>query len=222
MTVAIGYTRLSQDSDTSIGRQKRHIREYADAHGFDLVNIYDDGEQSSGFDTAERDQYQKVRRLVGEGEIDAVVVNDKRRLARDIDEVMRLIPDLRTSDVGLHTHQDGAIDLSDPMRAAIEILMAAAAYEEKLEEIRKSIEATEERIANGKWHGGAPFGTHFPDGEDDLARDPTEWETLKRVFELLDAGEPFRSISEETGLSVGAVSKINDRGRGFYREYGEL
>lgn len=57
MSSAIGYTRLSRDSDTSIDRQKRHIREYADKNGLLLDHIYDDGERSSGFDES-RQEYQ--------------------------------------------------------------------------------------------------------------------------------------------------------------------
>jgi len=50
MAEVIGYTRLSQDSDTSIERQKRHIREYTDQHEMSLERIYDDGERTSGWD----------------------------------------------------------------------------------------------------------------------------------------------------------------------------
>jgi len=60
MSKAIRYTRLSQDSDTSIDWQKRHTREYADENSVFLEGIYDDGEQSSGFDES-REEFQEVR-----------------------------------------------------------------------------------------------------------------------------------------------------------------
>jgi len=66
MSSAIGYTRLSQESDTSIDRQKRHIREYADENGLTLETIYDDGERSSGFDES-REEYQQVRTACSPG-----------------------------------------------------------------------------------------------------------------------------------------------------------
>ena len=58
--IAIGYTRLSQQSDTSIERQRSHIEEYADERGWHLATVYDDGERASGFDS-NREQYQRLR-----------------------------------------------------------------------------------------------------------------------------------------------------------------
>ena len=130
MSSAIGYTRLSQESDTSIDRQKRHIREYADENGLTLETIYDDGERSSGFDES-REEYQQVRDRVPSGEIAAVVVNDKRRLARDFDGTMRLVFDLREHDVEAHTFQEGRFDLSDPVQAAVEVLQTPASTRQK-------------------------------------------------------------------------------------------
>lgn len=211
---AIAYTRLSQASDTSIDRQKRHIREYAEENGFLLLQMYDDGEQASGFDTEEREEYQQLRQHVtGEADYalpDAVIVNDKRRLARDVDEVMRLIPDLRQYEVELHTYQDGALDLSDPMRASIEILQAAAAHEEKLEEIRKSIEATEERLEKGYDHGEPPTGLTFDD-------DGRYWVPADGFYRCLraiaykDQGVSLRGIEDRTGIPYTTVGRIVDR-----------
>jgi len=130
MSRSIGYTRLSQESDTSIDRQKRHIHEYVVDLSFELETIYDDGERSSGFDES-REEYVKLRDRVQSGEIEAVVVNDKRRLARDFDETMRLVLDLREHDVEAHTYQEGQLDLSDPVQAAVEVLQAASEHEAK-------------------------------------------------------------------------------------------
>jgi len=55
-----------------------------------------------------REEYQKARSRVQSGEIDAVVINDKRRLARDFDETMRLILDLREYGVEAHTFEEGS------------------------------------------------------------------------------------------------------------------
>jgi DNA invertase Pin-like site-specific DNA recombinase len=217
---AVGYTRLSQQSDTSIERQKRHIRAYCDEHDLDLLRIYDDGEQSSGFETESREEYQDLRRRIADGDVDAVVVNDKRRLARDVDEVMRLIPDLRTNDVELHTEQDGRLDLSDPMRAAIEILMAAAAHEEKMEEIEKAIQAIEEKQERGDDLGRPRFGMTY--SEDARRQVPgEEFDTVVEVLRLEREDVPYEEISERTGVALGTVSNIVDR-REWYVERKQL
>lgn len=214
---AIGYTRLSQDSDTSIDRQKRHIKEYAAENGLDLEQpIYDDGEQASGWDS-ERSQYQALReRITGDDDVDALILNDKRRIARDIDEVMRLVPDLRQHGVELHTYQDGQLDLSDAMRAAIEILQAAAAHKEKLEEIEKSIEAVQERIEDGYDHGPPRFGMEY--GANGKYQQPSDnFEIVEKVWSLRDEGLSYGAIEDETGVPSSTAQRIVDN-RDWYRK----
>jgi DNA invertase Pin-like site-specific DNA recombinase len=215
---AVGYTRLSQRSDTSIPRQKDHIREYCDDHNLTLERIYDDGEESSGFD-ASREEYRELRDRVREGEVDAVVVNDKRRLARDVDEVMRLVPDLRTEDVELHTYQDGPLDLSDPMQASIEILMAAAAYEEKIEEIEKSINAIKEKKERGDDLGRPRFGMTY-DEEKRRQVPGDRWEDVVEIFEMRENGHTYEEIAVEVGISTGTAYRVVDRREWYEKRAG--
>lgn len=220
MTEAVGYTRLSQESDTSIDRQQRHIREYADEHGLELRRIYDDGEQASGFDD-EREGYRQVRELVEAGDVDAIVVNDKRRLARDVDEVMRLVPALRTNDVSLHTYQDGRLDLSDPMRAAIEILMAAAAHEEKMGEIEKAIEAVEEKQQRGDDLGRPRFGMAYDDSDPPKQVPGDDFDTVLKILRMDAKDMTFDQIEEATGVSRATAHRVIDR-REWYISRSEL
>jgi DNA invertase Pin-like site-specific DNA recombinase len=208
--IAIGYTRLSQESDTSIDNQKRHIRKYADEHEYNLDQIYDEGEKSSGFSPDNLDEYQKVRQRINQDEdLDAVLLNDKRRLVRDIDEVMRVIPDLRQRNVELHTYHDEQLDLSDPMRAAIEILQAAAAHEEKMTEIKKAIESVEDRLSEGLDHGPPRYGMEYrPDGK--YQRPGDKFETVERIWELRDDGWTYSGIEEETGVPSSTAQRIVD------------
>lgn len=217
MPTAYGYTRLSQVSDTSIERQTEHIRAYAAEHGYDVAHIYDDGQRASGFDV-EREAYQTLRDNVAD--VDAVIVNDKRRLARDIDEVMRLIPDLRQHGVELHTYQDGQLDLSDPMHAAIEILQAAAAYEEKMAEIEKAREAVAERIERGDAHGQPPFGMQYGPEKRRFVPDPEEIDTVAEICAARDGGATLQTISDDTGVPLGTVWRVLDR-REWYAEQTE-
>jgi DNA invertase Pin-like site-specific DNA recombinase len=194
MTTAIGYTRLSQDSDTSIDRQKRHIREYCERESIGLQGILNDGQYSSGFDT-DRSEYQQVRDRVRSGEIDAVVVNDRTRIGRDYDERMRFILDLREYDVELHTRK-GRVDLSNPTNVAVEGVHAAKDDEGKREEIEKAKEATEERLEQGYDHGRPPFGLTFDeDGHYWVPGD--DFDAALEVLEMRDDGASYRAIAEE-------------------------
>jgi len=217
MTVAIGYTRLSQSSDTSIPRQKEHIRSYAEQHSFDLGEIYDDGERSSGFDS-DRAEFQNVRARVSDGEIDAIIVNDKRRLARDFDETMRMILDCREHNIQIHTFQEDQLDISDPMNAAIEVIQAASDYEAKKKEIAKAKEAVKDRTENGCYHGKPPLGLQFADDNCHLEKDQLEWDTVCNIIERRQAGEKVTVVADDEGVSTATVSRVANRG---YEWYGE-
>lgn len=100
---------------------------------------------------------------MADGEIAAVIVNDKRRLTRDFDETVYLVLDLREQDVKAHTYEDGKLDLSNPGQAAVEVLQAASEHEAKKKEIERACEAVQERLDNGYDHGRPPIGFRFND-----------------------------------------------------------
>jgi len=220
MSSAIGYTRLSQESDTSIDRQKRHIREYADENGLTLETIYDDGERSSGFDES-REEYQQVRDRVQSGEIAAVVVNDKRRLARDFDETMRLVLDLREHDVEAHSFQEGQLDLSDPVQAAVEVLQAASEHEAKKKEIERAREAVQERIDSGHDHGRPPTGFRFDEaGERWVPDREGRFEDVVEAIQMVENGATYADVDEELGISPSTMSGVMDRKERYLQEAG--
>jgi DNA invertase Pin-like site-specific DNA recombinase len=211
MDDVIGYTRLSQESDTSIERQKRHIREYADGHGMSLTQIYDDGERTSGWDE-NREEYQEVRDRVQSGEVTAVVVNDKRRLARDFDETMRLILDLREHSVEAYTYQEGQLDLSDPVQAAVEVLQAASEHESKKKEIERAREAVQERIEKGYDHGRPPIGFCFDeDGEQWVPDQNGRFDDVVKAIEMVDKGATYREVQEQLDIPPSTMSGVMDR-----------
>lgn len=217
MSDAIGYTRLSQSSDTSIPRQKEHIRSYAAEHGFDLIELYDDGERSSGFDS-DRTEFQNVRARVSEGKVDAIIVNDKRRLARDFDATMRMILDCRENGIEIHTDQEGQLDISDPMNAAIEVIQAASDYEAKKKEISKAKEAVKDRQENGCYHGKPPLGLQFADDNCHLEKDQEEWETVSNIIENRARGDTVVSVADEENVSTATVSRVANRGYEWYQD----
>lgn len=222
MSNAVGYTRLSQDSDTSIEKQKREIRSYCKRDGFELVDIYNEGEYASGFDdVADRPEYQQVKQLLLNAEMSAVVVRDRDRLGRDFDERMQFVLDLRQTGVELHTATEGHVDLSDRYKVVMESMHAASDDQAKCHEIEKAKEAVRDRVEAGYYHGEPPLGLTFDDEKKHLEAS-AEFDVIKDVFEMLDRGVPYSEISAEAGVATGTVSKIKQRGREFYAEYGDV
>lgn len=210
MSEAIGYSRLSQESDTSIKRQKQNIRNYCEEKGLELVDILNDGQQSSGFD-GDRPKYQQLIERVRAGEPDVVVLNDKRRIARDVDEVMRLVPDFREAGVELHTVRDGPLDLEDPLTAAIEIVSAAAAHEEKMEEIEKSIEAIREKEKRGDDLGRPRFGMTYDDSTPPRQVPGDNFDTVLKILRLESKGLSYQEISDVAGVSSSTAHRVVKR-----------
>jgi len=216
MPDAVGYIRLSQESDTSIERQRTNIESYADAHGLTLERLYSDGQRASGFD-GDRPEYEAVVERVRTGDVAAVIVNDKRRLTRDVDEAMRLIPDFREAGVELHTCQAGSLDLSDPIRAAIEIVSAAAAHEEKMQEIEKARTATAERVADPDIDHGRPrFGMEY-NAAGDRQVPGEDFDTVCEILDRRRNGWTLQMISEDLDVAKSTAYRVLEN-RDWYRE----
>ena len=211
---ADGYTRLSQDSDRSIPRQKENIKEWietrTDAH---LNKIYDDGRWSTGFSTEARDEWQRVLERIQNGETDMVVADGKRRFARDFDDTMELIVACRRNNVQLVDTNEGPLDLDDPMNVAVELVQAASEHEAMQRYIEKSIKETNRRIEAGNYHGEPPAGLTFDDAKQYLVIDDEHRDAIQLVMELHDRGLSARRIAEHEDVlwSHPTVSKIKGR-----------
>ena len=155
------------------------------------------------------------------GEIAAVIVNDKRRLARDFDETMRLVLDLREHDVEAHTFQEGKLDLSDPVQAAVEVLQAASEHEAKKKEIQRAREAVQERIDNGYDHGRPPIGFRFDEaGEQWVPDREGRFADVVEAIQMVDDGATYRDVQEQLGIAPSTMSGILEH-RERYLQKGE-
>lgn len=209
-----GYTRLSQDSDRSIQRQKENIKEWVDNHPDARLNkIYDDGRWSTGFSTEDRDEWQRVLERIQNGETDMVVADGKRRFARDFDDVMRLILACRENNVELVDLNEGPLDMDDPVKVSIELIKAASDHESMRGYIEKSIKETNHRIDAGYYHGEPPAGLTFDDGKQYLVIDDEHRDAIQVVLDGHDRGESVRRIAsnDDVPWSHPTVSKIKGR-----------
>ncbi len=215
---AVGYTRLSQTSDLSIDRQKRHIKQYCDDHGITLRKIFNDGERSSGFKPSELDEYQALLETIQDGDVDVLITNDKRRTTRDYDEFLNLTSILRKHGVEYHTYRSGNLDINDAVQSAIEVLQAAVAFKEKKSEIEKSKEAVQERVADeNTHHGRAPVGMQHDNSGKQLVPDHTPDDGDPSFSDVIAAikakgnGASYSDVREEYGITKGTMSRIMDR-----------
>ena len=215
---AVGYTRLSQESDTSIPDQKEEIRYLAAEQDFDLLRIYDDGQRSSGFD-AERPEYLEMQATLEENDIDALFVRDRDRLSRDKRERSMLYYDLDEWGVELWTTTDGQrVEFGDDESWLIEMIRNYMDDVLKRREIAKAKRKVNERVENGYWQGRPRWGTEFDDAKEYLA--PGEnFEDALLAIKLREARDEdgghaysYRDIIDETSIpSTSTLKSILDR-----------
>lgn len=210
MMKAVSYLRLSQKSDTSIQSQREDTEQYCRDNNLELVKIFNDGQNSSGFND-DRPEYVAMKKMLKQGGIDAVVIRDRTRLGRDFDERMRFILDLRELDVELHTWTDGKLDLEDPYSVAVEGIHSASDDKKKREEIRKALHELEKRRERDCYQGRPPFGLVFGPDNCYLVRGEGFDRALK-VIGMRDGGATLEEIRGEVGLSsVSVVHRVLKR-----------
>lgn len=216
MTRAVGYTRLSQESDTSITQQKREIREYCNEHGFELARIYDDGEMSSGF-TADRSEYQAMLTEIEAGDVDAVVVRNADRISRDKKE--RALFFLQaTEDTAVHsTELDGEIDVDDDEGYLLEMLRGYMDDVSKRKEIERARREIQRRLDKGYDQGRPPLGFEFDaDGKYWVPGD--DFDTAVRVLQLRDDGKSYAAIEDSTGVPKTTAYRVVERREKYVAE----
>jgi DNA invertase Pin-like site-specific DNA recombinase len=219
MTNAWGYVRLSQDSDTSIQKQKKSIREYAKDRGLNLQTTRNEGEGKSGFKT-DREQFDLLREKIESAEIDAVITRDRARLSRDFDDRLSLILDFRKTGVEWHVIEAGGkLSLQDRQQAGMECLHAMMDDIKKRAEIERAKEVTAGRVADDDvYHGRPPFGFRFDDNGRRLEQDPEEWVQVEAILDGADQGLTVKEIRDKRKVTVSesTVRRVLERRESMY------
>ncbi len=218
-------TRVSDDKLLSIPQQARECARYAagdvvanarrpDAHAPGVVDVvYNLGEQS-GFSIEDSLVMRQALADAASGAFDGLVARDSSRLGRDYWEKMGTIRDLRRAGVELHIVEDGGyFDYEDSMNKVKSFANTWGDEGKKLEEIRKSMRATE-AIREARFPTTSlPFGYR---SETDRVSRRKVWrtsedaESVRRLFDEMDA-EPFQdqaALARRYGISRQLLRKI--------------
>lgn len=208
---AVGYTRLSQDGK-SIPEQQQQIRDYCKAEGLELVELFNDGQQASGY-TTEREEYQALLNRLDGGDVSHVIVRGLSRLSRDRKHRMKLLLELDERGVDIHAVERGdrnPIDLDEPWALTREAGQADADDVEKRKEARRGRKEAERRVEEGLPNGRPPIGLRYDENKERLVPGE-EYETAVDVLEMLDDGHSYREIAAELPVSRTQVGTIKKR-----------
>ena len=218
--------RISDDKLLSIPQQVKECVRYAwgervgdaqrpDAEQMGAVvdRVYSLGEHS-GFKIDQSPIMARVIAEAGASEFDGLIVRDGARLGRDYWEKMGTIRDLRRADVELHIIEDGGFfDYEDSMTKVKSFANTWGDEGKKLEEIRKSMRATQ-AIRDARFPTTSlPYG--YAPGLDGTTRRKVwnmtpEANVVRSVFRsiLEEPYEEFSSLSRRHGISRQLLRKI--------------
>ena len=91
--ISVGYIRNSRSTqENSVETQKNIIEEYCERYGLELNEIIiDEGISGSGEKVNDRVGYKKILKMIGDGEIDNLIVLSISRWGRNLGEVYRSV-----------------------------------------------------------------------------------------------------------------------------------
>jgi site-specific DNA recombinase len=218
MKTAVIYTRVStenQRDNTSLADQEQRCRDYAAQYSMCVVDHLSDVE--SGNDST-RSGYTKLRSLVLNRAVDAIIVLCVDRLSRNVAHYHMLLEDLEAQGVELHYADRGQVNFDEEIRAdEFEALLGQA----ERKRIARRLRRGQERKVKGSGdtpgrilgHGTAPYGYRFVgrSSERSIEIVPEEAAIVRRIYRLYLQGVSLRAIAEQ--FTAEQVPTPHDSGR---------
>ena len=151
--LAIAYYRFSSHSqnDASIDQQRELAHEWADAHGFKIVQEYEDAAISGG--NLERPQFKKMMKDSQKIAFAAIVVYRLDRISRNIGDFAKLIEDLGDRHIDFISIRE-QFDTSSPMGRAMMYIASVFSQLERETIAERIRDNMHELSKTGRWLGG--------------------------------------------------------------------
>jgi len=198
MKKLIGYCRVSTDNQREEGTieiQRQALLEYAEAHGHELIQIFQDNGISGATDLANRPGLVEMFNCIeSRQDIDAVVIYKLDRLARDLYIQEHLIKKLQDLNKSLISIKEPDICNTDPMRKAFRQMLGIFSELEKGFICMRLSAGRLNKAKKGLYAGGSPALGYKAEGKE-LLIDTESVETIQRIFSLREQGHTLREIA---------------------------
>ena len=204
-----GYARISVDlqedshENTSIENQKRIIRDFIAKEFPDAeLKIYEDRDRS-GYTFSQRENYQKMRKELINGEVRILIVKDFSRFSRRNSLGLLELETLRDAGIRIISIGDN-IDYptrDDWMLIQFKFLMNEMPVTDTSKKIKQMID---NRQKNGQWICAVPYGYRIINTKEMTYEiDPPAAEVVREVFRLYNLGWGYKKIANH--LTDGGV-----------------
>jgi len=207
------YCRFSSDLQdvSSLADQERVSRRYAEANGWNVVEVYSDAAISGTHN--DRPGFQRMMDDARARQFDILVAEDLDRLNRRLEHTAALYNQLQFVGIEIHTVSRGRID---DIQVGIGGLMGELYVKNLAQKTRRGLEG---RVRAGKSGGGNAYGYDVVAGTDATGNpitgereiNPREAEIVREIFRRAAAGEGPRRIASD----LNARGVPGPRGRGW-------
>ena len=212
-----GYARISVDlqedshENTSIENQKRIIRDFVAKEFPDAeLTIYEDRDRS-GYTFFQRENYQKMRKELINGEVRILIVKDFSRFSRRNSLGLLELETLRDAGIRIISIGDN-IDYptrDDWMLIQFKFLMNEMPVTDTSKKIKQMID---NRQKNGQWICAVPYGYRITNTKEMTYEiDPPAAEVVREVFRLYNLGWGYKKIANyltDSGVPTPRANEI--------------
>ena len=211
-----GYARISVDlqedshENTSIENQKRIIRDFVAKEFPDAeLTIYEDRDRS-GYTFSQRENYQKMRKQLINGDVRILIVKDFSRFSRRNSLGLLELETLRDAGIRIISIGDN-IDYptrDDWMLIQFKFLMNEMPVTDTSKKIKQMID---NRQKNGQWICAVPYGYRITNTKEMTYEiDPPAAEIVREVFRLYNLGWGYKKIANHLTDSGVPTPRANE------------
>ena len=205
------YARYSSHGqrEESLDAQERACRAYAEEHGYEVVEVYQDAAKSGKTD--KRSGYSAMMQKVASREIQYILVHKYDRLSRNQSEAVAILHTLKKMGAKVIA-VEMPYDDTPAGEMAAEFSFIYAAYEsEKIG--REALKGQIENAYAGKHTGGKPPFGYTVNSDKNLIIVPKEADIVRKIFDLYNSGLSMASVAEKVN-QMGATTR---QGKPFTR-----
>jgi DNA invertase Pin-like site-specific DNA recombinase len=199
-----GYVRISKDTPdtTSPERQRERIEALCRDRGWNLVDTYQDIDQSA-FNGHKRPEYEAM--LSRLEDYQAIVFWRPERLARSVREFSNLLDLCQSKGVAL-VSTDYPIDTSSAMGKAFIQITSVFAELESGTISERSRQMMAHKKKNKEWIGRVPFGWRLVGKH--LEQDKDQQAVIRDIARRYIDGESFNSIGKDVGMAPFVLTRM--------------
>lgn len=217
MKKAFIYCRVSTEEQAekgySLETQEKYCRQFAQNNGYKVVAVYHD-EGKSGTTLDRPALKDLLTRIQEEKSIDAVIVQETDRLARNTKDHLTIRALLQKANVKLISVAQPMLDDS-PEGKMIDTIIASVNQFQSDINSRKTKKGLQEKFNSGWWPGWAPLGyinQATKDNQKIIAPDPERWHLIRKGLKIYVSGNysalEIADILYEKGLRSKTGKKI--------------